>query len=92
MVFRTTNLSERDLGSIKAGAPATIRLKPFDKPFRGTVKAVLPRRTNGQGAGGATAVFTVLIDVDPAGAELLPGMTGQAEITVQGGMRQSMTP
>jgi multidrug resistance efflux pump len=84
LVFRSSNLSERDLSAIRIGAPATLRLKPFDRTFTGRVSAILPQASGTQGN---AAIFTVVIDVDPADAlldaELLPGMTGQAEITAR---------
>ena len=87
IVFQTSNLSERDLAVVRVGASVSIRLKPFERPFTGSVRDILPQSAQPQRAqtGAATtdtAVFTVLIDIDPAGAELLPGMTGQAEISV----------
>ena len=88
--FKTTNLSELDLASVEAGAPATVRLKAFDRPFTGRVDAILPLPETGAGAvagasaqAGGTAVFTVLIALDPAAETLLPGMTGQAEIAIR---------
>lgn len=84
LVFRSSNLSERDLAAIRIGAVATLRLKPFDRTFTGRVSAILPQATGTQGN---AAIFTVVIDVDPPDAlldaELLPGMTGQAEITAR---------
>lgn len=77
LVFETTNLSERDLAAIKIGNRATIRLKAFDRTFSGIVAAILPQST---GAQGGTALFTVLIALDPAEARILPGMTGHAAI------------
>jgi len=84
LVFRSSNLSERDLAAIRIGAAATLRLKPFDRTFTGRVSAILPQASGTQGN---AAIFTVVIDVDPPDAlldgELLPGMTGQAEITAR---------
>lgn len=81
LVFRSSNLSERDLSAIRTGAAATLRLKPFDRTFTGRVSAILPQASGTQGN---AAIFTIVIDVDPPDAsldaELLPGMTGQAEI------------
>jgi multidrug resistance efflux pump len=79
--FQTNNLTERDVVLIDAGAPAAIRLRAFDQPFTGTVRAVLPRAAGTQGN---AAIFTVIIDVAPnAGNIPLPGMTGQAEIEIK---------
>lgn len=78
--FQTRNLTERDVVLVKEGSPATIRLRAFDQPFTGTVRAVLPRSAGTQGN---AALFTVIIDVAPNDSTPLPGMTGQAEITIQ---------
>lgn len=84
LVFRSSNLSERDLSAIRIGAAATLRLKPFDRTFTGRVSAILPQSSGTQGN---AAIFTVVIDVGAPDAqldaELLPGMTGQAEITAR---------
>lgn len=77
VVFKTTNVSERDLASIKVGNNATVRLKAYDKNFAGKVSAILPQSS---GVQGTTAIFTVLIKLDSAKEDLLPGMTGQAQI------------
>jgi multidrug resistance efflux pump len=78
--FKTTNLSERDVADIAPGSLAKIRLKAHDQPFNGKVSAVLAQST---GAQSGAALFTVLIDLDPTDKLLLPGMTGQAEITIR---------
>jgi HlyD family secretion protein len=76
--FKTTNLTERDVAKIQVGAPVTIRLKPYEDEFTGKVSAVLSQSSGTQGD---TALYTVLINLDPTQNKLLPGMTGQAEIT-----------
>ncbi len=75
--FRTTNLTERDVVSIQPGNVVSVRLRAFDAAFVGKVRAVLPLSSGTQGS---NALFTVVIDIDPAGKGLLPGMSGQAEI------------
>ena len=75
--FHTTNLSERDLGNLAAGNPATVRLKAFDQRFDAKVAAVVPQASGEQGS---SALFTVILDLDAGGNPVLPGMTGQAEI------------
>ena len=80
MVFKTNNLSERDLAALKVGTLAQVRLKPFETSFTGKVSAILPQSTALQGN---TAVFTVLITLDPSSEDLLPGMTGTAELAVK---------
>jgi HlyD family secretion protein len=83
--FETTNLSEADVVKLQAGQPASIRLKAYPQVFTGTVGTVLPLASGTQGN---LALYTALINLNPAdvassGATLLPGMTGQAEISLQ---------
>jgi HlyD family secretion protein len=78
--FRSKNFGERDLASVKPGNLVTLRLTSFNKTFTGKVQAIVPQGTPN---GSDSAYFTLLIDIDPAGAELLPGMTGQAEIRAE---------
>lgn len=84
LVFRSSNLSERDLGAVRAGADASLRLKPFDRTFKGKVSVILPQASGTQGN---AAIFTVVIAVEmpdaASGVELLPGMTGQAEVAAR---------
>lgn len=75
--FHTTNLSEQD---VVTGQTAEIRLKAFTQIFTGTVEATLPITSGTQGT---SALYTAIIAIDPAGATLLPGMTGQAEIRLK---------
>lgn len=77
--FKTANVSERNVGQIKIGAAVTIRVKAHSETFTGKVSAILAQSS---GASSGTALYTVLIDVDPAQKTLLPGMTGQAEIEI----------
>lgn len=77
LVFRATNISERDVIAIQAGQSVTLRLKAFDQAFTGKVSAVLPLSS---GLQTTTALYTVLIDLDATSTALLPGMTGQADI------------
>lgn len=76
--FRTTNLSEGDLVGIQPGNTATVRLKAFDQRFDAKVAAIVPQSSGTQGS---SALFTVILDLDAGGQPVLPGMTGQAEIS-----------
>ena len=83
--FETTNLTEEDAVKLKAGQAASIRLKAYGQVFTGTVSTVMPLAT---GSLGDLALYTALIKLSPAdltmpGVMLLPGMTGQAEISLQ---------
>lgn len=75
--FHTSNLNERDVVKLVVGQAVTLRLKAFEQTFTGKVNAILPISS---GTESSVALYTVIIDVDPAGQTLLPGMTGQAEI------------
>ena len=75
--FKTSNLVERDVAAMKVGAPVSIRLKAYTDDFTGKVSAVLSQSSGTQSG---TAVYTVLISLDPTTRRLLPGMTGQADI------------
>ena len=75
--FKTSNLVERDVAAMKVGAPVSIRLKAYTEDFTGKVSAVLSQSSGTQSG---TAVYTVLIALDPSTRKLLPGMTGQADI------------
>lgn len=77
MRFKTTNLTERELGAVRVGDAAEVRLRAHDQAITGTVAAILPQA---QGAQDGAALFTVLIDLAPSDLVLLPGMTGRVEI------------
>lgn len=77
--LRTTNLTERDIADVQVGAPALVRLRAVRAPLAGRVRAILPQSS---GVLGADALFTVIVELDPTNEILLPGMTGQVEITV----------
>jgi multidrug efflux pump subunit AcrA (membrane-fusion protein) len=76
--FRTTNLSEQDLGAIQTGDRAVVRLRAFDARLDATVASVVPQSSSEQGS---AAIFTVILNLDAGGQTVLPGMTGQVEIT-----------
>jgi len=78
--FTTTNLTERDVATIKVGAAVTVRLKAHTESLTGKVSAVLAQSSGSQSG---TALYTVLIQLDPSDKLLLPGMTGQAEISLK---------
>jgi HlyD family secretion protein len=78
--FHTTNLNERDVVRLQQGQAATLRLKAFGQTFGGKVGHVLPLSS---GSLSGVALYTVIVTLDATDAELLPGMTGQAEIVLQ---------
>lgn len=77
--FTTTNLSESDVAQIKPGATVVVRLKSYEQTFTGKVNTILSQSSGTQSG---TALFTAIIDLDPTDQMLLPGMTGQAEISI----------
>jgi multidrug resistance efflux pump len=81
MKFLTTNLVETNVAKVKVGAPVSIRLKAYTETLTGTVSTILSKSTGTLSNG--VAVYTVLIDLPALGKTLLPGMTGQADISVQ---------
>jgi multidrug efflux pump subunit AcrA (membrane-fusion protein) len=74
---QTTDLSERDIASIRRGQRASIHLEAFEQPLLGAVTAIDPRA--GTSADGDT-VYQVTIELDEQPAHLLWGMTGTADI------------
>ena len=77
--FKTTNVSERDIAKLKPGATASVRLRSYAEPMTAHVASILAQSSGTQGN---TATFTVLLDIDKSPRLLLPGMTGQADVTV----------
>ena len=77
--FKTTNVTERDIAKLKPGAITNIRLKAHGEPLTARLGSVLAQAS---GAQGNTATYTVLFDLDKTDKLLLPGMTGQADISV----------
>ena len=77
--FKTTNVSERDIARLKNGSTASIRLRAYPDPITGRVSTSLAQSSGTQGN---TATYTVLLDLDSTSKFLLPGMTGQADVSV----------
>ncbi|UCG25217.1 MAG: efflux RND transporter periplasmic adaptor subunit [Chloroflexota bacterium] len=76
--FHTGNLSERDLAYIAPEQPVQISLKSYPgQAIDGQVAYIVPQAS---GQVGDAATFTVVIVLDNTDLELLPGMTGRAEI------------
>jgi multidrug resistance efflux pump len=76
--FHTTNLSERDLAQIEIGQQVRITFKAYpNEPVEGVVGRISPQA--GELIGDA-ATFTVVIELDETGLDMLVGMTGRAEI------------
>lgn len=73
----TTDLSERNIESVRIGQPATVRLKALDAPLAGHVISIAPLA--GKSADGDT-VFKVTIELDQQPAGLMWGMTGAVDL------------
>jgi HlyD family secretion protein/macrolide-specific efflux system membrane fusion protein len=74
--LETTDLSERDIAKVKAGAPVNISIEALNKTFTGKVVSISPRADT---VGGDT-VFRVTMAFDEQPQDLLWGMT--AEVTI----------
>lgn len=74
--LETTDLSERDIAKVKAGAPVDISIEALNETFTGRVISISPRADT---VGGDT-VFKVMIAFDEQPQDLLWGMT--AEVTI----------
>lgn len=74
-----TNLSESDAGSIKDGQKASFTVDAFPRrTFEGKVRQIRLSPTTVQNV----VTYNVVIDVDNADLQLLPGMTAFVRITV----------
>jgi RND family efflux transporter MFP subunit len=74
--LETTDLSERDIASVKIGAPVTISAAALDQTFDGKVISISPISNTV----GGDVVFKVMIAFDEQPQNLLWGMT--AEVTI----------
>lgn len=76
--FHTSNLSERDLAQIKPGETAVVTLKAYpNDPLDATVQRI---SLQAGAAVGDAATFPVILVLDATELDILPGMTGRAEI------------
>lgn len=74
-----TTVAEADVGSIKAGMPASFRVDAFPgRSFTGSVKQVRLNATTESNV----VSYNVVIEVENADLALLPGMTAYVQITV----------
>jgi multidrug resistance efflux pump len=91
--FITENLSEQHVADIRPGQRAIVTLRTFvETPLEGTVEAVVPQVDSQTSAGSSAqttdARFTVRLQLAPTDLNLLPGLTGRAEILTQENGRQ----
>lgn len=74
--LETTDLSERDIATVRIGAPVNIFVEALNEDFRGKVIAISPRASTV----GGDVVFKVTIAFDRQPENLLWGMTAQVTI------------
>lgn len=75
----TTDLSERDIARVRIGQTATVQLKAFAEPLRGTVSAI---ELLGRKSEDGDTVYKVILTLDAPPDGLFWGMTGDAQIEV----------
>lgn len=72
-------VSERDIGDVRVGAPASVRLRAYpERAFTGTVTAIAPAATDEGGVG--DRVVRVSVSLDNREGLLRPRLTGYARI------------
>ncbi|HEY5218804.1 MAG TPA: efflux RND transporter periplasmic adaptor subunit, partial [Gemmatimonadaceae bacterium] len=71
--------NETDIGSIRAGEPATVTVDAFpDRRFQGKVEKIEPQAVVQQGV----TMFSVLVNLENFDGALLPGMNGEVSAIV----------
>lgn len=79
-VYVKGNVDEADIGSVRLGQPARIKVETFrDKPFDGKVTQISPMGTDKDNV----ITFEVRVSIANAGGELLANMTANAEIILE---------
>lgn len=74
-----TLVDETDMGEIRSGLRATVRVEAFpDRSFRGTVEKIEPQAEVQQNV----TMFPVIVSLDNRSALLKPGMNAEVEILV----------
>ena len=74
-----TLVDETDMGQIRAGMPATVRVEAFpDQIFEGYVEKIEPQAVVQQ----SVTVFPVIVHLDNREGELRPGMNAEVEILI----------
>lgn len=73
----TTDLSERDIASVRMGQPVTVFVKPLGTEIQGRVLRIAPQAS----IIGGDVVYPVLIDLEEQPAELRWGMSVDVEIS-----------
>jgi len=79
-VYDSTLVSESDIGNVKAGQTATVKVDAYpNRTFRGTVEKIAPQATVQQ----SVTMFPVLIRLDNRDGALMPGMNTDVSILVE---------
>ena len=79
-VYDSTLVSESDIGNVKAGQSATVKVDAYpNRTFRGTVEKIAPQATVQQ----SVTMFPVLIRLDNRDGALMPGMNTDVSILVE---------
>lgn len=72
----TIDLSERDVGRVAVGNPATVYVKALSTAIKGWVARIAPKSAKV----GGDVVYTVVIELDEQPADLRWGMSVDVEI------------
>ena len=79
-VYDSTLVSESDIGNVKAGQTASVKVDAYpNRTFTGTVEKIAPQATVQQ----SVTMFPVLIRLDNRDGALMPGMNTDVSILVQ---------
>lgn len=74
------SVDEADIGEIRDGLPVTFTVDAFPgRDFSGNVTQIRKRGVENQGV----VSYTVIVEANNVGGELLPGMTANAEIIIE---------
>jgi HlyD family secretion protein len=72
-------VNETDIGSVRAGLPATVVVDAYpDRPFRGTVEKIEPQAVVQQ----SVTMFPVLVSIANEEGLLKPGMNGEVSVLI----------
>ncbi len=79
-LVETRNVGELNIGRVKVGQEAIVRVMAFrGEELRGRVVAISPIAVVQQG----DTTYTVMIELEPTGLNLRPGMNVEAEIVIE---------
>lgn len=79
MVVDSALVSESDIGQVRPGQQATVRVDAYpNRTFRGTVQKVAPQATVQQ----SVTMFPVLVRMENADGALMPGMNSDVSVLI----------